>query len=306
MDRDFESNLRRIIAGCSSYTNEIGGYILDAGGKRIRPRIVSLVGEAVGLPADAYMPFAYTVELMHTASLLHDDLVDGTELRRAKPTANQVFGDKPTLLAGDFISATAIETMCGLGNMRLALSMAQTIKKMAEGELKELEVARSFHDSLEVYLDIIYLKTASLFELCCLGPGILAGESEQVLDLLGSYGRGIGMAFQIVDDIINLCPDDTDTKDAFNDILEGKSTLPLVLLFRMRPEVLRAVGGMNDPEEHRRYLAAQLAPEVLSRSRDMAGEFLGRAVRDIRDAGLYTHELASIPEQIMDQLKGRF
>jgi octaprenyl-diphosphate synthase len=306
MDHEFERQLKEILDSSSSYTGEIGRYILDSGGKRLRPKTVALVGAAVGLQPEVYMPFACTVELMHTASLLHDDVVDGTEIRRSRPTANQVFGDKPALLAGDFISASAIETMCALGNMRLALSMVQTIKKMAEGELRELEHARAFHDSLDVYLDIIYLKTASLFELCSMGPAILAGLTGEVLDAVASYGRGIGMAFQIVDDIINLCPDKGDNKDAFNDILEGKSTLPLVLLFRQRPEVLRKVASLKTPEEHKQYLMSELNPEILRMSRDEAQRYLDDAVKDLRKAGFYTAELADIPAQIMGQVSNRF
>ncbi|HPC48391.1 MAG TPA: polyprenyl synthetase family protein [Deltaproteobacteria bacterium] len=176
---------------------------------------------------------------------------------------------------------------------------------MAEGELKELEHTRSFHDRLDVYLDIIYLKTASLFELCSTGPGILADVPDDTLDLLASYGRSVGMAFQIVDDIINLCPDASDNKDAFNDILEGKSTLPLVLLFRLRPDALRQVNGLSDPEERKRFLVGLLDPEILRRSRDSALEYLDRAVDDIRRAGVWTEGLAGIPAQIIDQIDKR-
>ena len=306
MDREFERHLKEILTSSSSYTDRIGQYILDSGGKRLRPKIVSFVGQAAGLSPDVYMPFAYTVELMHTASLLHDDVVDGTEIRRSRPTANQVFGDKPALLAGDFISASAIETMCSLGNMRLALSMVQTIKKMAEGELRELEHTKSFHDSMEVYLDIIYLKTASLFELCSLGPGILADLPEHILDSLSTYGRCVGMAFQIVDDIINVCPDKGDNKDAFNDILEGKSTLPLVLLFRQRPEVLRKVATLSGPEEHRQYLMTELSPDILRLSRDKAVEYLDGSIQALRKAGLHTETLAEIPGMIIGQVMNRF
>lgn len=306
MNHEFERRLKEILSSSSSYTGRIGQYILDSGGKRLRPKIVALVGTAAGLPSEVYMPFAYTVELMHTASLLHDDVVDGTEIRRSRPTANQVFGDKPALLAGDFISASAIETMCSLGDMRLALSMVQTIKKMSEGELRELEHTKSFHDSMEVYLDIIYLKTASLFELCSLGPGILAGLPEDVLGSLAAYGRGIGMAFQIVDDIINVCPDKEDNKDAFNDILEGKSTLPLVLLFRQRPEVLREVATLAGPEEHKRYLMGELKQDILQLSRDKAQEYLDESLHALEEAGILNDELAEIPDQIIGQVTNRF
>lgn len=306
MESDFERHLKEILDSSSSYTSQIGQYILDSGGKRLRPRIVGLVASAIGLPPSTFMPFAYTVELMHTASLLHDDVVDGTEIRRSRSTANQVFGDKPALLAGDFISASAMETMCTLGDIRLALSVVRTIKKMAEGELKELEHSHSFHDSMEVYLQIIYLKTASLFELCSLGPGIIAGLSEKTLDALASFGRFIGMGFQIVDDIINVSPDESDNKDAFNDILEGKSTLPLVILFKQRPEVLREIALLPGPEEKKGYIVSELGTDILCRSRTIAQEYLDKSLQILKESGYLTDELSDIPHQIIAQVKARF
>jgi octaprenyl-diphosphate synthase len=306
MNNDFERHLKEILDSSSSYTGSIGQYILDSGGKRLRPKIAVLVGDAIGLPLPAIMPFAYTVELMHTASLLHDDVVDGTVIRRSRATANQVFGDKPALLVGDFISASAMESMCSLGNMRLALSVIQTIKKMSEGELKELEHTRSFHDSLETYLDIIYLKTASLFELCSLGPGIIAGLPENTLDALASFGRFIGMGFQIVDDIINVSPDESDNKDAFNDILEGKSTLPLVILFQKEPDVLRKILTSSSPGEHKDYIISQLSNDILRNSREIAKDYLDKSLKALKDSGCFTKELSDIPHQIIAQVAARF
>jgi octaprenyl-diphosphate synthase len=306
MNNEFELHLKGILDSSSSYTGRIGQYILDSGGKRLRPKIVGLVGKAIGLPQSAFMPFAYTVELMHTASLLHDDVVDGTEIRRSRPTANQVFGDKPALLAGDFISASAMETMCALGDMRLALNVVQTIKKMSEGELMELEHSHSFHDSKEVYLKIIYLKTASLFELCSLGTGIIAGLSEKALDALASFGRLVGMGFQIVDDIINVSPDASDNKDAFNDILEGKSTLPLVILFKNRPEVLRKTATFATPEEKKDYIVSMLDTEILRSSRAIAQEYLDMSLQTLHESGYLTKELLEIPHQIIAQVETRF
>lgn len=306
MDASFEKNLKDIFQSSTQYTAQIGEYILSSGGKRLRPKIVMLIGKAVGLPDEKVMPLAYTVELMHTASLLHDDVVDGTAIRRSRPTANQVFGDKPALLAGDFISASAIDTMCGIGSLDLIKGMVLTIKKMAEGELKELEYALAFHDRLDVYLDIIYLKTATLFEYCAYAPGRLAGLSDDVLDALVAYGRAVGMGFQIVDDIINLTPSKDDNKDPFNDILEGKSTLPLVFIFRDNPQVLARVSSFPGPEEKQRFLISLITPEILQRSRDVAQAHLDDALEALRKTGYLTHELEQIPGAILAQLDNRF
>lgn len=306
MDGSFEQGLREIFQSSTQYTTEIGEYILDSGGKRLRPKLVTLIGRAIGLPEEKVMPVAYTVELMHTASLLHDDVVDCTSIRRAKPTANQVFGDKPALLAGDFITASAMETLCRMGHLDLVTGMAQTIKKMAEGELKELQYAKEFHDDMDVYLDIIYLKTASLFEFCTYAPGILAGLAPDILDALVSFGRTVGMGFQIVDDIINLTPSKDDNKDPFNDILEGKSTLPLVLLFQNSPQLLADMAGFVDPVERQKYLIPHITPPILKKSKDVAVKYLDEAMEAIRHTGFMVAELARIPAAIASQLDHRF
>jgi len=303
---EFEEKLREIIRSSTTYTGQIGEYILNAGGKRLRPKLVMLIGKAVGLSQDRILPLSYAVELMHTASLLHDDVVDGTEMRRSRPTANQVFGDKPALLTGDFISASAMETMCKLGSLDIIASMVQTIKKMAEGELKELEYAGSFHDDIEVYLDIIYLKTATLFEFCTYAPGVLAGLHQEELDTLRVYGRAVGMGFQIVDDIINLSPSKDDNKDPFNDIFEGKSTLPLVFLFKERPEVLKAVSGMSSPVEKQQYIISHIEPGILHKSRDVAQDYLNEALNRIHDTGYCSDDLVRIPQAIIAQIESRF
>jgi len=306
MNAEFEKGLREIIGSSTVYTRQIGEYILDGGGKRLRPKLVMLIGKALGLSGDRMLPLAYTVELMHTASLLHDDVVDGTEIRRSKPTANQVFGDKPALLTGDFISASAMETMCSLGSLEIVREMGATIKKMAEGELKELEHTKAFHDNMDIYLDIIYLKTATLFEFCTYAPGVLCGLGHDDLEALRTYGRAVGMGFQIVDDIINLAPSTSDNKDPFNDILEGKSTLPLVFLFKEKPEVLKTVAGMASPDEKQQYIIAHIEPEILRRSRDVAREYLDEALKSIRDTGYCSEDLTQIPEAVAAQIEDRF
>jgi octaprenyl-diphosphate synthase len=306
MDVEFEQKLREIISSSTPYTSEIGEYILDSGGKRLRPNLVMLIGKAAGLEPEMILNLAYTVELMHTASLLHDDVVDGTEIRRSKPTANQVFGDKPALLAGDFISASAMETMCKLGDLKIIEEMVRTIKKMAEGELKELQYAKTFHDSLDVYLEIIYLKTASLFEFCTYAPGVLAGLSKKHLDALTLYGRAVGMGFQIVDDIINLTPHEDDNKDPYNDILEGKSTLPLVFLFKERPDILDKISKMSDPYEKQRAIMPHIEQRILRKSRDVAQDYLDEALSTLKDIGYLTDELEQIPAAIVAQIDNRF
>ncbi len=306
MDGTFEKGLREIFQSSTRFTSEIGEYILGSGGKRLRPKLVMVMGKAVGLTEEKILPIAYTVELMHTASLLHDDVVDCTSIRRARPTANQVFGDKPALLVGDFITASALETMCGLGELELVTGMIRTVRSMSEGELKELQYAQGFHDNLDVYLDIIYLKTASLFEYCAFAPGYLAGLARPALDALTLFGRSVGMGFQIVDDIINLTPSKDDNKDAFNDIIEGKSTLPLVILFRETPSVLAEVSRIPDPAGQKDYLIPLITPGILAKSREVAQRYLDEALNALHRAGVPEDGLAWIPRAVASQLENRF
>jgi len=305
MQEIFEKRLKELIKSSTPFTEDIGRYILDSGGKRLRPKLVGLIGGCVDLEEERIQSLACTVELMHTASLLHDDVVDSTEIRRSRPTANQVFGDKPALLAGDYISAKAMEITCMQGNIDLAVKMVTTIKKMAEGELKELQHASSFHDNMDIYLDIIYLKTAVLFEFCVYAPAVLAGIPQDKIDAVLSYGKSVGMGFQIVDDIIDLTPSTDNNKDTYNDIAEGKSTLPLVLLFKERPDILREIREI-DPDRRQDLIVSNMSVEILKKSSDIAKKYCDEALAALGNAGYLTPELAKVPAMILGQLDNRF
>lgn len=305
MNEEFEKGLLNITLSSSRLTGEIAGYILGSGGKRLRPKLVLMMGEAVGVDPEKIMPMAYSVEILHTASLLHDDVVDGTEIRRFKPTANQVYGDKPALLAGDFLSATAMDIIFSLGNIRLAQSIVRTIKKMAEGELKEIEYAASFHKNINAYLDIIYLKTASLFELCTITPGLIADLDPVRIEALADFGKSIGMAFQIVDDVINVYPLKDDDKDACNDIFERKSTLPLIYLFNDRPDLISGLSTTEDPEKWRNIIMPGLGNDILLRCRRTVVEYLDHSVSAIKQAGLLTDRILKLPEIILGPIETR-
>jgi len=305
MNSEFERGLKKTTYSSSALSSTVGCYILDSGGKRLRPRLVILIADALGIPTRDIMPLAYTVELLHNASLLHDDIVDGTTIRRFRPTANQVFGDKPALLSGDYMVASALELMLTLGNIKLALDLIKTTKKMATGELKELEYSKIFHSNMDVYLDIIYMKTASLFEFCSSAPGTLANLPQFKLNALAAYGRYIGMAFQIADDIINLYPNEEDNKDAFNDIAEGKTTLPLIYIFEEQPEVVARLNLISDPEERQNLIVPYLSRDILDKSRLEANSYCEKAIAAIKDLDMLTEELHNIPSIIMSPIEER-
>ncbi len=305
MNAEFENGLLNITLSSSRLTGEIAGYILGSGGKRLRPKLVLMIGEAVGVDPESIMPMAYSVEILHTASLLHDDVVDGTEIRRSRPTANQVYGDKPALLAGDFLSATAMNIIFSLGNLGLAQSIVRTIIKMAEGELKEIEYAASFHKDINVYLDIIYLKTASLFELCTITPGLIAGLDSNKIDALADFGKNIGMAFQIVDDVINVYPLKDGNKDECNDIFERKSTLPLIYLFNDKPDLISDLSSSDDPDKWLDLILPELDHDILYRCKTTVVEYLDNAISSIRQAGFLTEKMLKLPETILGPIEIR-
>jgi octaprenyl-diphosphate synthase len=305
MGPEFEEGLKKMTYSSSALSSKVGCYILDSGGKRLRPRLVILIANALGIPTKDIIPLAYTVELLHNASLLHDDIVDETTIRRSRPTANQVFGDKPALLSGDYMVASALELTLNLDNPKLGLNLIKTIKRMAAGELKELEYTKMFHDNMDVYLDIIYMKTASLFEFCSSAPGILANLPQLKLDALATYGISIGMAFQIVDDIINLYPNEEDNKDAFNDIAEGKTTLPLFYIFKEQPEMVTRLNLISDPEERQNLIVPYLSRDVLDKSRLEANSYCEKAIAAIEDLDMLTEELHNIPSIIMSPIEER-
>jgi len=305
MNTEFEKGLVDITTSSSRFTSEIAGYILGSGGKRLRPKLVIMMGEALGLSTDMIMPMAYSVEILHTASLLHDDVVDGTQIRRSRPTANQVFGDKPSLLTGDYLSATAMDIVFSLENLKLAQLIVSTIKKMSEGELREIEHAESFHEDMDIYLDIIYLKTASLFELCTSAPGIIKKLDDETINSLASFGKNIGMAFQIVDDVINLYPMKSDDKDAYNDILERKSTLPMIYIFKQQPEILNKLKTQENKNEWNNILIPLLNLDILKKCVVTAEGYIKNAMSDIRNFGYESEKMNKLPEIVIAPLATR-
>ena len=306
MNAEFEAGLKAITQSSTRLTAEIGEYILDGVGKRLRPKLVMQMAAAVGLDEEKAMPLAYAVEMLHTASLLHDDVVDGTKVRRARPTANQKFGERPALLTGDYIFAAGLELVCKLNRPEIVLDMVETIRIMSEGELKELEFANQFHADMSIYSDIIYLKTGRLFEFCTWAPGALAGLAQSKQDALRDYGRLLGLTFQIVDDIIDVTPGSSTTKDAFNDVVEGKSTMPLICIFHVKPDVLKKMGEISDPLRRKELLVDNLSQDMLESSRQQAQVFANAANFVLESQGLMTPEMAAVTAGILAQLDGRF
>ncbi|MFT4768527.1 MAG: octaprenyl-diphosphate synthase [Glaciecola sp.] len=211
----------------------VGQYIVDAGGKRLRPVLVLLSSAALGTVSDAQIHFAAVVEFIHTATLLHDDVVDVSELRRGRPTANSAFGNAPSVLVGDFLYTRAFQLMVALGNHDVLKMMADTTNTIAAGEVLQLIRAGDADTSEDQYYDVIDRKTAALFSAGCEGAALLAGADAAKVEQLRVCGRNIGIAFQLIDDLLDYEGDPKVTgKNVGDDLAEGKSTLPLIHVMR--------------------------------------------------------------------------
>ncbi len=222
--------IRRRLASNVALINQIGRYIIDAGGKRIRPRLVLLFSTALGFNGPERHELAATVEFIHTATLLHDDVVDESALRRGRKTANAMFGNAASVLVGDFVYSRAFQMMVSLNRMRVLDVLADATNVIAEGEVLQL---MNMHDpdlAVEDYLRVIRFKTAKLFEASARLGAILAEASPEIEEACASYGRSLGTAFQLIDDVLDYEGATTELgKNVGDDLREGKTTLPLLL-----------------------------------------------------------------------------
>ncbi len=210
--------------------NQISHYIVSAGGKRIRPRLVLLFAEALGFLGQERFELAATVEFIHTATLLHDDVVDESSLRRGRQTANALFGNAASVLVGDFLYSRAFQMMVSVNRLRVLEVLADATNVIAEGEVLQLI---NMHDpdlSVDDYLRVIRYKTAKLFEASARLGAVLADAGHAVEEACADYGRSLGTAFQLIDDLLDY-EGDTQAlgKNVGDDLREGKPTLPLLV-----------------------------------------------------------------------------
>ena len=224
---------------------QVARYIISAGGKRLRPVLLLLTAGALGCRSEQRFNLAAVVEFIHTATLLHDDVVDESTLRRGRSTANEVFGNPASVLVGDFLYSRAFQMMVDAGNMRIMQILADATNVIAEGEVLQL---MNMHDASldeEGYLRVIRSKTAKLFEASARLGAVLAGAPEPVEEACADYGQSLGTAFQVIDDVLDYAGDPAEMgKNLGDDLREGKATLPLILAMqRGTPEESSLVRG---------------------------------------------------------------
>jgi octaprenyl-diphosphate synthase len=233
MDADMRSVdevIRVRLASDVVLIDQIANYIIGAGGKRIRPRLVLLVSQALGFEGPARHELAAIVEFIHTATLLHDDVVDESGMRRGRATANAVFGNAASVLVGDFLYSRAFQMMVAIDRMRVLQVLADATNVIAEGEVLQL---MNMHDpdlAVDEYLRVIRFKTAKLFEASARLGAVLAQADAATEERCASYGRSLGTAFQLVDDLLDYEGNSHELgKNIGDDLREGKPTLPLLV-----------------------------------------------------------------------------
>ena len=228
---EVEKELEESIKSTVPLVYEISRYILGSGGKRLRPTVLLLASGACGLTnGKERILSAVALELIHTATLLHDDVVDGANLRRGKTASNVIWGNKASILVGDFMLARALGLIHSCGNLELIGVVTDAAAKMAEGQIIEVMSAKNMVEFSErVCFDIIHNKTASLIESCGKVGAILAGAGDRVKEALGQYGLNLGIAFQLIDDALDYSSTSEEFgKEVGQDLYEGKVTLPLI------------------------------------------------------------------------------
>lgn len=240
--RRVDAVIQARLASRVALIDQISGYIVGAGGKRIRPRLVLLFAEALGFEGPERYELAATVELIHTSTLLHDDVVDESSLRRGRATANAMFGNAASVLVGDFLYSRSFQMMVSVKNMRVLEVLADATNVIAEGEVLQL---MNMHDpdlAVEEYLRVIRYKTAKLFEASARLGAVLGRADDALEESCADYGRSLGTAFQLVDDLLDYEGNASELgKNVGDDLREGKPTLPLLIAMERGSEAERAL-----------------------------------------------------------------
>jgi octaprenyl-diphosphate synthase len=264
---------------------ELAGHLIAGGGKRMRPMLTLASAKLLGYPGTRHHRLAAAVEFIHTATLLHDDVVDGSDLRRGKRTANIIWGNAASVLVGDFLFSKSFELMVEDGSLKVLRILSHASAIIAEGEVDQLTAQRRIETDEDQYLDIISAKTAALFAAACRVSPVVAEASEDAELALETYGRNLGIAFQLSDDVIDYASDSaTMGKGVGDDFRDGKMTLPVILAYARGSEADRAfwrsaIGGERvSDDDLARAISLLTATEALADTIERARLYARRAV----------------------------
>ncbi|NBC38045.1 polyprenyl synthetase family protein [Novosphingobium sp. FSY-8] len=263
----------------------LAGHLISGGGKRMRPMLTVAGAELVGYAGEHQYKLAAAVEFIHTATLLHDDVVDGSDLRRGKAAANIIYGNPATVLVGDFLFSRAFQLMVGAQNLRVLDILATASAVIAEGEVDQLTAQRKVETTEAHYLDIIAAKTAALFAAACRVAAVVADRPAQEEQALDDYGRYLGVAFQLVDDAIDYDSEAAEMgKGKGDDFRDGKMTLPVILAYAAGDEEERqfwrdAIAGfLNSDEDLERAVTIIARHGTVAATRQRAEEYAQKAI----------------------------
>ncbi|MEC4090873.1 octaprenyl diphosphate synthase [Pseudoalteromonas rubra] len=267
--------------------NQLGLYIVNSGGKRIRPMLALLVAKALGYQGDKHITLATIIEFIHTATLLHDDVVDESALRRGEPTANAEFGNAASVLVGDFIYTRSFQLMVGLENMEVMQILADATNVIAEGEVLQLMNCNDPDTTEQSYMQVIYSKTAKLFEAATMLPAVVLDQSAATKEALKLYGMHLGTAFQLVDDVLDYSANAEQLgKNIGDDLAEGKPTLPLIYAMRHGSEaqiaqIRDAIANGNGLDNLTEILATLEQTEALEHTMERARKESQKAIEQL-------------------------
>lgn len=272
---EVDAAIARRLSSDVALIDQIGHYIVHAGGKRMRPKLVLLFANALGFDGPARFELAAVVEFIHTATLLHDDVVDESSLRRGKPTANALFGNAASVLVGDFLYSRAFQMMVSVDRMRVLEVLAEATNVIAEGEVLQLINMHDPDITVDSYLRVIRFKTAKLFEASARLGAVLANASPEIEEACAAYGRALGTSFQLIDDVLDYEGETQELgKNIGDDLREGKTTLPLLIAMeRASPEqraLLRHAIEEGEQEKLQEILSIVRHTGALDATRDAA------------------------------------
>ena len=288
--------------------NQVGHYIVGSGGKRLRPVIVLLAANALGYSGKHHIDLAAIVEFIHTATLLHDDVVDGSEQRRSRDTANAVWGNAASVLVGDFLYSRSFEMMVEVDDMRVMNILSTATNKIAEGEVLQLLNCHDPEVDEARYREVILRKTATLFEAGTRLAGVITDADQTIDDALAAYGRHLGTAFQMIDDALDYGSSGVDIgKNIGDDLAEGKPTLPLIRAMQVgTPEVsalIRQVieeGGVDRVDE---VIKAIQSTDAIEYTANLAREEarLAKEALEALPASAYRDALVAVADFSVDR-----
>jgi len=293
--------LRQRLASDVVMINQLSGYIIGSGGKRLRPQLILLASGACGYQGVHHITLATVIELIHTATLLHDDVVDASELRRGNDTANSLWGNEAAVLVGDFLYSRAFEMMVDVDSMRVMDILATTTNRIAEGEVMQLMNVRNPDLTESHYVEVIQAKTARLFQAATELGGVLANKDANTCAALAQYGMHLGTAFQIADDVLDYQSDEsTMGKNTGDDLAEGKTTLPLIHAMRdcndSERTLLRDAITNADASRMPEVMAVIQATKAVEKSMASAKESAEQAIQALNalESGEHRNALISL------------